>query len=109
MKRIAIAATLALLPSLALAQAVTPADRSGTITVGGAAQVLMPGNPSRHGCIVQNNSAGDIWISDVGTAALAEPAFKVPTMTNWECKGPPSGAISIIGATTAQTFSAREW
>jgi hypothetical protein len=113
MRRVALVAALALLPALALGQALTYQDRSGTITLGGTAQVLMPVSPSRHGCKVQNISAGDLWINDLGTAALAQPSFKVPSGAQYTCdttNGVTMGsALSIIGATTAQAFAAREW
>ena len=54
-----------LLPAVALAQApaLTYADRSGTITTGGSAQALMPAWAGRHGCVIQNQSAGSLWVS----------------------------------------------
>lgn len=110
MRRLALAAALVLLPSLAFGQAATTLqDRSGTITLGGTAQVLMPAAPSRRGCIVQNLSVADLWISDQGAAALVQPSIKVPAGAQFACVGPPSAALSIIGATTAQAFAAREW
>ncbi len=87
-------------------------DRSGTITLGGTAQALMAANASRKGFVVYNNSAGSLWINELGaTAVLAQPAIEVKTATSYT---PPEGgvspaAISIIGATTAQAFTAREW
>jgi hypothetical protein len=114
MLRLVFAAFLALLwPALAHAQT-SFQDRSGTITLGGTAQVLMPFNPARHGCKVQNISAGDLWINDQGTAALLQPSIKVPSGAQYTCDAMANGfttsaVLSIIGATTAQAFSAREW
>jgi hypothetical protein len=51
MIRVLILAVL-LLPTAALAQAVTYADRSGTITAGGTAQVAIPAWSGRHGCMM---------------------------------------------------------
>lgn len=105
-----LAAWLALLPGSAVAQALTYANRSGTVTTGGVAQVLAPAWTGRHGCVVQNQSVGDLWVSEVGTAAATQPSIKVPAGNQYLCMSPASdGAISIFGATTAQAFAAREW
>jgi hypothetical protein len=104
------AAWLALLPTLALAQAVTYQDRSGTITLGGTAQTLMPAWTGRHGCIIQNQSAGNLWVTMNGSAVAAPPSFLIVPGAQYQCMVPASdGAHSIIGATTAQAFAAREW
>lgn len=86
-------------------------DKSGTITLGGTAQELMASNPERSGFWLQNVSAGDLWISDIGTAAATQPSLKVAAGAIYESPmtGCPTGAISIFGATTGQAFSAREW
>ncbi len=102
---------LALLPSLAWGQAaVTYADRSGTVTVGATAQSIMPAWNNRHGCFVQNQSTGDLWVSTTGTAAAVQPAVRVPAGAIYSCGVPASGgALSLYGATTGQAFAAREW
>jgi hypothetical protein len=108
MRRLAIA--IALLPSLAWSQALTYADRSGTITTGGVAQVAMPAWAGRHGCMIQNQSAGSLWVSDTATAIAGSPSILIPAGNQFLCMSPASGsAYSIIGATTAQAFAAREW
>jgi hypothetical protein len=109
--RLAILAAIAVaLPAASWAQAVDYANRSGTITAGGTAQALAPAWSARKGCLVQNLSAGDLWISEVGTAAAASPSIKVPAGSQYICMSPASGqALSIFGATTAQSFAAREW
>jgi hypothetical protein len=109
--RLAILAAIAVVLSApAWAQAVDYANRSGTITAGGTAQALAPAWSARKGCLVQNLSAGDLWISEVGTAAAASPSIKVPAGSQYICMSPASGqALSIFGATTAQSFAAREW
>jgi hypothetical protein len=109
--RFAILAAIAVVLSApAWAQAVDYANRSGTITAGGTAQALAPAWPARKGCLVQNLSAGDLWISEVGTAAATQPSIKVPAGSQYLCMVPASGqALSIFGATTAQAFAAREW
>lgn len=86
-------------------------NQSGTVTAGLTAQVLMAANSARSGYWVQNVSAGDLWISDIGTAAAAQPSMKLAAGALYESSitGCPCTAISIYGATTAQAFSAREW
>ncbi len=90
---------------------VTYTNRSGTITAGGVAQVLMASNTSRGGFIVQNQSTGDLWISSLGTAAAVEPSIWLPPGSYYEppSTGVPTAAISIYGGTTGQAFAAREW
>lgn len=86
-------------------------DRSGTITTGGAAQEVAAINANRKGFCLQNISSGDMWLSDVGTAAPNQPSFFLPPGAYLEFSGNgiPTTAISLYGATTGQGFSAREW
>ena len=98
-------------PSMAWGQqALTYADRSGTITAGGTAQVAMPAWSGRHGCVIQNQSAGSLWVSETAAAIAGPPSIVIPAGQQFLCMSPASGqAYSIIGATTAQAFAAREW
>jgi hypothetical protein len=111
MIRILILAVL-LLPTAVRAQApaLTYEDRSGTITAGGTAQVVLPAWTGRHGCVVQNQSAGSLWVSETATAVAGPPSILIPAGQQFLCMSPASGqAYSIIGATTAQAFAARQW
>ena len=97
-------------PSAVWAQALTYEDRSGTITTGGTAQVVLPAWTGRHGCVIQNQSAGSLWVSETATAIAGPPSILIPAGQQFLCMSPASGqAYSIIGATTAQAFAAREW
>lgn len=89
----------------------TDTDRSGTITVGGSQQTLMPPNPARNGFMIQNTSTEDQWFNWSGSATVASPSFKVPPDCLYEtpAHAVPVGEIKIIGPTTGQSFSAREW
>jgi hypothetical protein len=88
---------------------------SGSITTGGTAQVLATAVSSLNGFVgysVQNTSAGDLWINDENaTAVLASPSIKIVSGAIYE--SPPNrqalGALSIIGATTGQTFTAKRF
>ena len=104
----------ALLPFTAHAQAVYMGNISGTLTTGGTAQNATGFNPNRRGCVIQNNSTGDLWINDLGTAAATQPSIRVPAGAQYACGSPgsplaPNGALSVFGATTGQTWSGREW
>lgn len=83
-------------------------NRSGTITAGGTAQQLAPRNPSRRALTGQNISSGDLWINEVGGIAAVDMAgsYKVPAGESFAVE--TSQAVSIIGATTGQKFTATE-
>ena len=100
-----------LLPATAHAQAVTYTDRSGGIASGNQAQPLAEAFAGRRGCMIQNHSTGDLWMRPGGLGAtLSIPSVKIPAGTTWFCPSPaPAGAMSIIGATSAQAFTAWEW
>lgn len=89
----------------------TWANHSGTVTTGGTSQALMPANAVRRGFWVQNNSAGDLWIMDGAAATQAQPSIRIQPGDLYEspANGCPGTAINIIGATTGQAFSAREF
>lgn len=88
-------------------------DRSGTITLGGTAQVFVAANTARKYLRLQNpkSATESLWVNDVGgTAAVSdgicyelEPGASMP----WG-DAPPIGAVSIISATTAHAFSGAE-
>lgn len=91
---------------------ITKTDRSGTIATGGTAQQLMASNANRRGWQLQNNSTGVLWFNEIGGTAVAnQPSFSLYPGELYES---PTGsaspaAISILGATTGQAFTAREW
>lgn len=91
---------------------IAPINRSGTVTLGGTAQQLMAANLVRRGFMLQNISAGPLWINELGaTAVQGQPSIQVAAGATYT--SPPNAtspaAVSIIGATTAQAFVAREW
>jgi hypothetical protein len=87
----------------------TPIDHSGRVAVGGAAQTLMAPNANRLGCLIQNNSSGDLWLNDLTTASPATPSIWLPSGAAYQCDPAPPGAISVYGAVTGQPYTAREW
>jgi hypothetical protein len=99
--------------SLSIVNAVstTPTNASGTITTGNTAQNAAAANANRRGFALQNHSTGDLWFSTISTAVISQPSFKLPPGAYYESPpfGGGVGAISIIGATTGQAFTGREW
>ena len=83
-------------------------DRSGSITTGGTAQQLAAANSTRSGLSGQNISSGDLWINETGGTAAVDTAgsFKVPSGSGFEIS--TNQAVSVIGATTGQKFTATE-
>lgn len=93
-------------------------NKSGTITAGGTAQVLAAANVDRRYLIVQNLSTDVLWVNPTGTAAAGQPSFALKACGTandgtggvlvFEGAFIPTGAVSIIGATTGSAFAARE-
>jgi hypothetical protein len=90
---------------------VSPVNISGTITTGGSAQVLAAANADRRGWWIRNNSTGSLWVSDMTTAVLSQPSLEIKAGELYEAPagGVSLNALSIIGATTGQSFTGREW
>jgi len=86
-------------------------NRSGNIAAGGTAQVAMAANAARKAWFFQNIGSADLWISFVGTAVVdATGSIKVPAGSSaWSSGGfVSSQALSVIGATTGQKYTAYE-
>lgn len=86
-------------------------DHSGTIANGGAAQTVMAANTSRRYLLIENLSSGDLWFNFTTTAVIGQPSLRLPPApSSFVMEDSPisSEAISIIGATTGQAFTAKE-
>lgn len=83
-------------------------NRSGAITTGGTAQPLAPANTARQSLSGQNISAGDLWINEVGGTAAVDTAGSYRIVAGAAFNIRTNQAISIIGATTGQKFTATE-
>lgn len=86
-------------------------DRSGSITTGGTAQTMMAANASRCYLLIQNVSAGDLWINFGTTAVQDSPSIRISPNSGsfvWESTVAPSDSVSVIGATTGQKWTAKE-
>ena len=89
-------------------------DGSGTIATGGTAQQLFGGTTPAHGFMVYNvDGANILWIS-LTTTAAANTAQSIPLPPmGGNFVTPmgfvPIGAISIIGQSSGQQFTAIKW
>jgi hypothetical protein len=84
-------------------------DKSGSITAGGTAQTLAAANSTRRGLTVQNISTGDLWINETGGTAAANGAGSFKLAADATANIDTNQAVSIVGATTGQKFSATEF
>lgn len=93
-----------------IAQGALPAgtSKSGAITTGGTAQVLAAANTARKSLTGQNISAGDLWINENGGTAAADSTDAYRVIAGATFKIATNEAISIVGATTGQKFTATE-
>jgi hypothetical protein len=83
------------------------ASAANSITLGGTAQTLFAANSSRMGWSIQNTSNLDLYVNDLGTATIT--SYRITPGSEYNPASVNSSLISILGATTGQTFVAREW
>ncbi len=86
-------------------------DRSGTITSGGSAQEIMAVNQDgREYLYVQNNSDTTMWVNFGIVAVASQPSIRLLAGESFEMSsGYVSGeSVSVIGAVTGKTFTAKE-
>jgi hypothetical protein len=88
----------------------TLTDGSGTVTAGGTAQTVFAANAARRYLLIQNNSTSALWVNFTATAVAGQPSLQLAAgqafvMENGTVS---TEAISIIGATTGQAFTAKE-
>jgi hypothetical protein len=88
----------------------TLTDRSGSITTGGTAQQLAAANATRKYLLIQNISAGDLWLNFTTTAVSDQPSIKLTPGSSFSMEGSyvSTEAVSVIGATTGQKFTSKE-
>jgi len=86
------------------------ADRSGTITTGGASQTLAPANATRSYFFVQNISTDVLWVNFGVAAVQDQPSIKLCPGSNFVMEGffSSTDSINIIGPTTGAKFVAKE-
>lgn len=92
---------------------VTPTNRSGSVTTGNSAQVLMAANANRSGFCVQNlDPTEDLYISVTGTASAAPGSKLIPADGGYyetPATGAPTTAVSVFSTKTGHQFTAEEW
>lgn len=82
-------------------------NRSGTIAAGGTSQVVSTGAAPRTSLVIQNISAGDLWVSEFGAAAVDTPgSYKIVAGATFTIL--TKNQVTIIGASTGQKFTATE-
>lgn len=83
-------------------------DISGSITTGGTAQTIASENKTRRSLMIQNISSGDLWVNQTGGTAAVDVAGSYKLVAGATAFIPTDDAVSIIGATTGQKFTATE-
>ena len=102
----AVTGTVAITPSNG-----TLTNRSGTIATGGTAQQLAAANASRKYLLIENPSqTEDLWFNFTTTAIVGQPSILLRPNGSYvaESSYVSTEAISIIAATTAHPFVAKE-
>lgn len=87
--------------------ATTATDCSGTITTGGTSQTALASNTGRHSFYVQNTSAANLALNFTSAASLTSGSIILaPGAMFYQDSGTyvASDALTVIGATTGQTF-----
>jgi len=88
----------------------TANDKSNKVFSGGVAQIAIPANPARIGWMISNLSTDVLYIRDDGQAATTLTAVPVsPGQTITDGGRCTQAAISVLGATTGDAYSAKEY
>lgn len=85
-------------------------NRSGTITSGGASQILAAANATRSYFFIQNISTNILWINFGVAAAQDSPSIKLLPESTFVMEGGfvSIDSVTIIGPTTGAKFVAKE-
>lgn len=88
----------------------TTTDRSGSIALGSNSQALMGANTARNYLFIQNTGSNDIWFNFSISAVIGQPSMKLQPGGAFVMEGSfvSTEAMFIIGATTAQVYTAKE-
>jgi hypothetical protein len=86
-------------------------DGSGTVVAGGTAQPLFGWVAPVNGYLVANNSAGTLYVCDVGVATAGGASIPIAPGTVFTTPSgyKPAGVVSLFGAVTTAPFAARRW
>jgi roadblock/LC7 domain-containing protein len=69
----------------------------------------MAANSTRGGWFIKNTSSGILYINDIATATISGASVDIHPGQEYEPSYVSTGALSIIGESTGQTFVAREF
>lgn len=85
-------------------------DGSGTIATGGSAQTIFTMNPSRKYLFIQNNSAASLWVNFTTTATQSQPSMQLTAGASLAFQNGyvTTEAVSIIGASSGQAYTAKQ-
>lgn len=86
-------------------------NRSGQISTGGTAQQAAATNASRNYLLIQNpsNAGESLWYSLDTIAVAASPAIELQPGQSYESTNVvPTGAVSVIAATTGHKYTVKE-
>lgn len=83
-------------------------NRSGSITVGGTAQQLAAANAARVSLRGQNIGTSDLWLNEIGGTAAIDGVGSYKVSAGGTFSVNTNRAVSIVGATTGQKFTATE-
>jgi hypothetical protein len=90
----------------------TLSNISGALTTGDVAQNAAASNSARTGWWIRNNHASSsLWVNTLATAVQAQPSLEIRPGELYETPagGAGTGAISVIGPTTGQSWTGREY
>lgn len=91
-------------------QSVALTDGSGTITTGGTSQQIFAANATRQYLFVQNLSTGNLYINFGAAATQGSGSILLLPNSSFvmEDQTVTNQTVNIIGATTAQAFTAKQ-
>ncbi len=85
-------------------------DRSGvTSATIGTATTLAASNTARRGLNIQNTSAGNIGINEIGGAASIGAGGTYTVAAGASINVRTNRAVSVVGSAASQTYTATEW
>lgn len=89
----------------------TTTSRSGSITTGGSNQTLASTNLNRKYIFIQNTSSGNLYVNFTNAATTTGNSITLVPNASFVMENGfvTTEAIQIIGATTGQTFVAKEF
>lgn len=88
-------------------------DGSSTLAAGGVSQQVFAANRGRQYLIVQNQSAGNVWVNFGVAAVEGPPSIKILPDASLQLSSAgtgvvPTATVNIRGATLGQAFTAKE-